>query len=330
MQKNISEILQKGRLAKAGEADEQDMMALFHQSENEYEIKGHLLEELKEFEIKEQTSVNFKNIFSKIWCKIEKRKSELKFSTRLFNNTVKIAAVIVLGLFIGIYTFSLINKQEPVYYSAHSSKGSVSEVILPDGSVIFLNADSKIKYSIDGENGNREVFLDGEAWFEVTKNKKKPFVVHTGYYDVNVTGTKFDVKAYSGEDEVITTLEEGEVIVNSTESLKLANSITLNPGEQVVFTKKSKEIEIKEVNTDWFTSWKDNTLIFVNMSLNELIVLLERKYGVDIIVKNKDILDLHFDGTIKNETIIEILDIIKTALPVKYKVTDQKIEIDAK
>jgi ferric-dicitrate binding protein FerR (iron transport regulator) len=330
MQKNISEILQKGRMAGAGEAEDQEMLALFHQAENEYELKNHLLEELKEFEIKEKSSVNFTNLFSSLWGKIEKRKSQLKFNTRIFNNVVKIAAVIVLGIFIGIYTVSLINKQDPVYYSAHSPSGSVSEMILPDGSVIFLNADSRIKYSIEGENGNREVFLDGEAWFEVQKNKKKPFIVHTGYYDVNVTGTQFNVKAYSSENEVITTLEEGEVYINSTEQLKLSENIKLNPGEQIVLAKNSNEIEVKTVNTQWFTSWKDNTLIFVNMSLQELIVLLERKYGVDIIVKNKDILDLHFDGTIKNETIIEILDIIKTALPVNYKVTDQKIEIEAK
>ena len=146
-------------------------------------------------------------------------------------------------------------------------------------------------------------------------------------YDVNVTGTQFNVKAYETDNEVTTTLEEGQVIIHSTENFKLAEEVILKPGEQVILNNDSKELTIKTVNTKWFTSWKDNKLIFVNMDLKDLVVLLERKYGVDIEVKNKDILDLHFDGTIKNESIIEILDIIKKALPINYKIVGQKIEI---
>ncbi len=330
MQNNINSILQKGKRADATETERKEMFALFHKSEHEFELKGKLFEELENFEMEEPSKVNFKSLFSKLWNKIEMKKAEFRINRKIYTNTLKIAAAIVFGLFIGVYVYSIKNNNQPVYYAAHSPKGSVSEVVMPDGSVIFLNADSKIKYSINSKKGNREVFLEGEAWFEVEKNKKKPFVVHTGFYDVNVTGTQFNVKAYSGENEVITTLEEGQVIIHSTDNFKLKNEITLTPGEQAVLLKDSNEIDIKKVNTKWFTSWKDNTLIFVNMSLKELVVLLERKYGVEIIVKNKDILSLHFDGTIKNETIFEILDYIKAALPVNYKVTDQKIEIEAK
>ncbi|HSM47078.1 MAG TPA: DUF4974 domain-containing protein, partial [Draconibacterium sp.] len=95
-------------------------------------------------------------------------------------------------------------------------------------------------------------------------------------------------------------------------------------------SKSSKEFIIRNVNTKWFTSWKDNKLIFINTSLRELVVLLERRYGVEIEVINKDILDFHFDGTIKNESIIEIMEIMKKALPIDYKITGQKIEITGK
>jgi ferric-dicitrate binding protein FerR (iron transport regulator) len=200
-------------------------------------------------------------------------------------------------------------------------------MVLPDGSIIFLNSDSRIRYSIDGEKGVREVFLDGEAWFDVEKNKKKPFVVHTPFYDVNVTGTQFNVKAYEADRHVTTTLEEGQVVIHSTENYQFTENVVLKPGEQIVLNKDSQELVLKEVNTKWYTSWKDNKLIFVNMDMKDLIVLLERKYGVDIEVKNKAILDLHFDGTLKNETIIEILDIIKKTLPINYKIVGQKIEI---
>lgn len=328
MTKQIRYILKKGKTESCSASDRQEMLALFHQPETEFEVKEKLLEELSAE--KETTSAlpNAKALFTKIWAEIEQNREQQKTKVHYLNNILKIAAAIVIGLFIGIYVTSIKNTPvEPVYYAAHSPKGSVSEMILPDGSVIFLNAGSRIKYSMEGKNGNREVFLEGEAWFDVEKNKKKPFVVHTPYYDVHVTGTRFNIKAYEADNELATTLEEGQIIIQSTEKLRLVQDIIVNPGEQVVLNKNSRELHIKQVNTKWFTSWKDNKLIFVNMNLKDLVVLLERKYGVDIEVKNTEILGLHFDGTIKNESIIEFLEIVQKTLPINYKIVGQKIEI---
>jgi transmembrane sensor len=330
MKEHIKNILQKGKSENAEWVDRQEMLALFHQAEKEFHVKESLLKDLQKTEFQDISSTDLKKLFAKIWAKIERTQIQEKPKIKYLFTAIGIAAALVIGLLFGIYVTSLNSKTDPVYYAAHSPKGSVSEMILPDGSVIFLNADSKIKYSIEGENGIREVFLTGEAWFEVAKNKEKPFVVHTPFYDVNVTGTQFNVKAYETDNEVTTTLEEGEVIIQSTESFKMAENVILKPGEQIVLNKESKDLNIKNVNTKWFTSWKDNKLIFVNMNLKELIVLLERKYGVEIDVKKKEILDLHFDGTIKNETIIEILEIMKKTLPIDYKIAGQKIEITNK
>jgi len=327
MKDQIKNILFKGKLENANPSDKQEMFVLFHQPEKEYELKSHLLEELKTYENLDTTQTDFTKLFNQLWARIEKKDSGSK--TRHINIYIKIAAALIIGLFIGLYVNSLKKiDSEPVYYAAHSPRGSISEMLLPDGSIIFLNSDSRIKYSIEGnKRGVREVFLTGEAWFDVAKNKKKPFVVHTPVYDVNVTGTQFDVKAYDSDNEIMTTLEEGQVIIHSNDKFKLTKEVILKPGEQVVLNKNSRKLLIKEVNTKWYTSWKDNKLIFVNMELKDLVVLLERKYGVDIEVKDKDILNLHFDGTIKNESILEILEIIKKELPVKYKVVGQKIEI---
>jgi transmembrane sensor len=332
MHKNIDYIIKKGKEDNASELEKKEMLALFHQAENEYELKGNLLEDLQNTETKDITPPPpyFKKLFARLWSKIENTKSKPISKVKILQTFSKIAAAVVIGLFLGMYINSVRSKKHPVYYSAHSPKGSISEMILPDSSIIFLNADSRIKYSVDGEKGIREVFLDGEAWFDVNKKKKKPFIVHTTYYDIHVTGTQFNVKSYESDNKIFTTLEEGQIIINSTDKCKLAENIVLKPGEQIVLDKETKQIAIKTVNTQWFTSWKENKLIFVNMGLKELIVLLERKYGVDIEVNNNALLDLHFDGTIKNETIIEILEIIKKTLPVNYKITDQKINITAK
>ena len=330
MKNRIKQILQTGKSESAGKSDKQNMFALFHQAENEYELKSSLLEEINNSKETNSTSVDFTNIFEKLWAKIEKSKTQSKPKIRYLRIFVRVAAAVVIGLFIGLYVASLYINHEPIYYSAHSPRGSVSEMVLPDGSIIFLNSDSKIKYSIDGNKGIREVFLNGEAWFKVEKNKNKPFVVHTPFYDVNVTGTQFNVKAYDSDNIVATTLEKGEVIINSTKDFKLAENIILEPGEQVVLNKNSRELTIKTVNTKWFTSWKDNKLIFVNTNMKEFIVILERKYGVDIEIKNKTILDLHVDCTINNESVMEILEILEKTLPVNYKIVGQKIIITTK
>lgn len=328
MKKQIQYIFNKGKNKTIESPDKQEMLVFFHIPEKEYEVKEKLLEDLFTENIPITPLPNFKILFNDLWEKIEVKQKNKKFKNYKFPQLARIAAVLVLGMFVGIY-MSSINEvpSEPEYYAAHSPKGSVSEMILPDGSVIFLNAESNIKYSIEGKNGNREIFLEGEAWFDVKKNEEKPFVVHTPYYDVNVTGTQFNVKAYNTEDEIVTTLEEGQIIIQATKNFKLGQDIIVKPGEQVVLDKYSRELTIKKVNTKWFTSWKDNKLIFVNMSLKDLIVLLERKYGVDIEIKNEEILNLHFDGTIKDETVIEFLEILRKALPINYKVVGQKIEI---
>lgn len=327
MKEQIKNIIQKGKPENVEWVDRQEMLALFHQPEKEFHLKESLLKDLEKTDIQDISSTDLKKLFAKIWLKIEQNQKQSKPKTKYLYTTVGVAAALFIGLFIGIYINSLQPKPEPVYYAAHSPKGSVSEMILPDGTVIFLNADSRIRYSVEGENGVREVFLTGEAWFDVAKNQKKDFIVHTSFYKVKVTGTQFNIKAYENDNEVITTLEEGQVIIQSSENIKLAEDIVLKPGEQAVLSKSSKEFTIKNVNTKWYTSWKDNKLIFINTSLEELVVLLERRYGVEIDVVNREILDLHFDGTIKNESIIEILEIIKKTLPINYKIAGQKVEI---
>lgn len=304
-----------------------EMYALFHQPEKEFELKEVLYEELVNAEPVVAENVDFKRLFIKLWNRIELNSTKSETNLISISTLLKIAAILLIGIVLGVLVQPLLKNQEPVYYVAHAPKGSVSEVVLPDSTVIFLNADSKITYSLNGENGNREVYLEGEAWFNVEKNDRQPFLVHTGFYNVLVTGTQFDIKAYPADNEVITTLEEGRVVIKNTDNFKLTEELVLKPGEQVVLNKTSRALNVKSVNTKWYTSWKDNKLIFVNTSLKDLEILLERKYGVEIEIKNSDLLDLHFDGTIKNESIIEILEIIKKTLPINYQIAGQKIEI---
>ncbi len=327
MNDQIQNILKKGKNETATENDQQKMLALFHKPELEFLLKEHLLKEIETDAEQKVVSHDLEKVFNRVWSSIEKNEPKQKSGSRFFYSALRIAAVLLTGLFIGFYVSTLNFSSEPEYYAAHSPKGSISEVILPDGSVIFLNADSRIKYNLEGKENFREVFLQGEAWFEVAKNKKKPFIVHTDAFDVKVTGTQFNIKAYDNENEVTATVEDGSVVIQSSKNFNIGEELVLKPGEQLVLYKETKDASVKKVNTKWFTSWKDNKLIFINMELKDLVVLLERKYGVDIEVKRKEIMELHFDGTIKDESIIEILEILKKTLPIDYKIEGQKIEI---
>jgi transmembrane sensor len=258
----------------------------------------------------------------------QSQKSESRIKKLIFNIS-KIAAILILGLLLGL-TVQNLKKTEPVYFTSIAPKGSVSQMVLPDNSIVYLNAGSQLKYTVEGLKGKREVFLDGEAWFDVTKNEKKPFVVHTPFYDVKVFGTQFNVKAYKTDNEIVTTLEKGSVQIASSENFKISENQMLRPGEQLIYSSLKKTIEVKKVETRMFTSWKDNKLIFINMNLKELIVLLERKYGVEIKTSDNSILNYHYDGIIKDETILEVLDLLKETLPIKYKIEGQTILITKK
>lgn len=238
----------------------------------------------------------------------------------------KIAAILFIGVLFGILTMYF-QKTEPEYFTSHAPKGCVSQMVLPDNTIVYLNAGSELKYVINGDDNKREVYLVGEAWFDVEKDKQKKFTVHTSFYDVNVLGTEFNVKAYPEDDHIITTLEEGSIQITSTEKFKIQNNQILKPGEQLVYDKVDNRIELKKVNPRMYTSWKDNKLIFIDMSLKNLIVLLERKYGVDIEVDDTSLLELHYDGTIRNETIIEVMEILQETLPVHFTIEEQQIHI---
>jgi transmembrane sensor len=322
-------ILKKGKDKNAQIKERQEMLALFYQPEMEYEIKDELVKELEEWVFTEESQPNMKLMFDGIWTTIEKQQKITSRSPRYVNMVLKIAAALVVGLIFGIYVTTLVNKQEPLYFTARSPLGSVSDWTLPDGTVIFLNSGSEIEYRIKGRNAPREIFLSGEAWFNVKKNKNKDFIVHTHLYDVRVTGTRFNVKAYEEENKVTTTLEEGEVIISNRNNEIIEEGIVLRTGQQLVLTTNSMIPDIKQVNPNWYTSWKDNKLILVNMPLKELIVLLERRYGVEFVVKDQNVLNYHCDATFHGETIIELLDILKKMIPIDYKIVGQSIEITA-
>ncbi len=255
--------------------------------------------------------------------RIKEKKRQQQKVVRLVSG---IAAVLLVG-FISGFLFVKYTQQNPIYITATAPAGSVAQLVLSDSTVVYLNASSQLTYCPEGKSRNREVTLNGEAWFDVAKNKKNPFVVHTPACDVNVTGTQFNVKAYATENQVVTTLEEGEVMLSSAAGYQLARPIHLKPGEQAVIDRSANKALVKKVETRYFTSWKNNKLMFINMNIKELIVTIERKFGVEIEVTDPGILKYHYTGTLKNESVLEVMELIKHTLPIDYSVDGQVIRI---
>ncbi len=308
------------------EKDRRNILALFNKNELEHDVKNELIDQLDNWPDDNNQTEGAQAMFDRLWKRVQATKQNRK--TIKLNPLYWAAAVLLLGFFIG-NRFSSIRSlpEQESYFISKASPGSVSETILPDGSVIFLNAGSEIKYVVRAETGVREVHLVGEAWFNVEKSKEVPFVVHTSFYDIRVMGTEFNVKAYPDDDQIITTLEKGSIEVLSSDKLKLAENIQLKPGEQLVFDKIQRSVRVNQVSAEIFSGWKDNRLTFIDMGLGELAKLLGRKYGVNITILDTDLMNYHYDGTIKNETIIDVLNILQKTLPINYRIEGQNVII---
>ncbi len=275
----------------------------------------------------------------------------------------KIAAIFVFSFVLGGLAFHFLDaenlfsdSQVAELIEINAPKGSRSYVKLPDGSKVWLNSDSKLFYSPDFGKKDRIVELQGEAYFDVEKNAAIPFRVNTSKITVNVTGTMFNLKAYPEEKTIETTLDEGEVILKNKDVNNKKDVIILKPKQRAIYNttdnktivlsteskqtgSKVQEEEIKpiqpikidrNIDTELYTSWKDNKLIFRNEKLFEVFVRLERWYGVKINVKDAEILNYHFNGTIENETITQVMKIIQYTLPIQFEIEHKEITIDKK
>lgn len=268
----------------------------------------------------------------------------------------RIAAVFIIALFLGGTGYYFINKNsvskfESQYVEYVSPLGSRSFVQLSDGSKVWLNSGSTLKYKSSYGTDNRDLLLTGEAFFEVEKNKNLPFVVKTSEINVTALGTKFNVKAYSEEKTIETTLLEGSVKLEST-TVNLNQNVILKPKEKAVFTKKNQSINLisaqqndeqeaaktktkpkleilKSIEPEPIVSWKDKRWVIANEKLGGLAVKLERRFNVNFIFDNEVLKEYSFGGTLEDESLEQIMKAIQLTSPIKYIIDKQTVYIMA-
>ena len=233
-----------------------------------------------------------------------------------------------------------------------ASRGSLASVTLPDGTVVRLNAGSSLVYTTDYGRSDRPVALSGEAFFQVKSDPDRPFVVRAGSLSIVATGTAFNVKAYPEEPFVTTTLESGVVNVRGISRQSDAFDIELKPCQIFMYYDESdpllvdealdpEEIRIAEqvrkrdipallisnVNTQTYTSWKDPRWIVEYETLASLAEKLGRRYNVTIRFQNQEAGAYCFSGSFENETIEEIMQLLRHATPIRYAINRGQITI---
>ncbi len=207
-------------------------------------------------------------------------------------------------------------------------RGSKALTVLPDGTVVWLNAGSGIEYKIHENKPVREVKITGEAYFNVSKDPDHPFTVNAGEMIIIAYGTEFNVKAYPDEKSVETTLVEGSVTVEIRN--KPSNKTLLRPDEQAIYYKPTSQrsenfLVTKGIDPSLYTLWLNDRLQIKGETLEDLAVILERKYDVTIHFDDNKLRELRFTGIIENETIEQILELIKISSDVDYRINGREI-----
>lgn len=246
---------------------------------------------------------------------------------------LKFAAVFVFGM-LSYWFVSFISQEiesvtsREAYYEMIVPKGQKSELILPDGTYVWLNSESRLKYPANFSQNNRKVELVGEGFFNVTKQNQKDFWVKTKDFDIKVTGTKFNVMAYADFKRTEASLEEGKIEIYTSVDSSSPKIAELNPTQKIIYSELNRNFIVTESNPLVESSWRRNEFVFEDLPFSEFARRLERWYNVEITFADPELALIKYTGQFKNkETIWQVLDIIKLTTNIDYTLTDRKLII---
>lgn len=279
---------------------------------------------------------------------------------------LQIAAIFILAFCLSWTVFYFMNRKPDTgsleYNQIITTKGQKSQIILSDGTTVWLNSETTLRYPSAFNDMKREVFLEGEAFFEVQKKGNKiPFIVKTSEIDIKVLGTSFNVMAYPDEETIETTVVEGSVyIIRKGVKSSSDQNIILKPNQKVTLLKKGSRVILSEIETakpimikstkaiqpisptkkeqilisrkvdiELHTAWKDDRLIFQSETFENICYKLERWYDVKIHVRNEELKKYRYTGKfVHNETINQVLEILKLTTPINYTFKQNDLFID--
>lgn len=269
----------------------------------------------------------------KLWNSIAMRIDETTnitanyFPKKFLFRYVSIAALIALLIGGGIsffYKTRIDNRfAENAVSRIKTPEGQKMQVVLPDGSHVWLNGGSELAYSENFNRADRQVRLKGEAYFDITKNPSKKFVVETSDLNVVVKGTAFDVSAYADDDFISVSLLRGRVLLQTHQNKALAE---LTPNDYIVVSKKDLHYTLSKEQASTHKIWTQNEIVFYKSGIKDVVRKLERWYGVEIKLINPD-LRQQYTFDVKTESLRELLDLLSRISPIEYSIKGKSVTI---
>lgn len=297
----------------------------------EYDLRKKAWESVGDFLSEEKKQKDKQTVWSEIY-----RRERVRFKkAKQWSAIYKVAAILAfpLALLFSKYLISTTD-QNPVpetLCTVSAPKGHIAKCVLPDGTGVWINTNSSITYDIASYNGAcRDISLLGEAYFEVSQNKGKPFVVKTPLANVIVTGTSFNVKAYPESGSVEAVLAEGSIDMELNNP-SLSQKIGLSPGERAIYRKDQANILVDKVDCNVHTAWRNGEIIFKDATMQDLLNELERIYDIRFKMEDKSIGGYRFRGMFSyNNNLIDALEKIKRTSNIDYYIQDKVVWLKRK
>lgn len=283
----------------------------------------------KQWEDAQDAAAKDKTDVNRIWAKIQRELWERKpVKTYEYYKIYSIAASILLLIGIGCFAWILSrNQSSNTMFVATSGIQNMQSILLPDGSQVQLGPGSKLVYPSEFDGKTREVKLEGQAFFDVAKDKSKPFVVKTKDMDVTALGTAFEVFSYEMENSIETVLLNGKVKVDLLHG-NHKREVILNPNDKLTLSRSDARISIEKVNATKYSDWRNlGILSFENEKLSMIIPRLEKWYGQKIFCQ-KDLANTYrFTFKVRNESLDRILYMLNNSSPIKYRKAGDNYEL---
>jgi ferric-dicitrate binding protein FerR (iron transport regulator) len=237
----------------------------------------------------------------------------------------KIAAVLLIPLLFGSIIWfnhgskSVISSTQPVYSEVYATFGTRTALKLIDGTLVWLNSGTSLRYPDKFVGKQRNVYLNGEASFEVANNASMPFNVQTSSLSIKATGTKFDVSDYSSDFKSEVILVSGKIFVNKLDTNGTNRLLSeLNPNQHLVFNRHTKTFSLNDEDTYKYIAWKEGKLVFRNEPMNEVVKKLSQVFNVDIELKGSALQNYCYRATFQEESLNEILKLLKMSSPIDF------------
>ena len=315
------DLLKKFQSGNLSLSDFKELVSTVNDSSDQ-ELEDFFFEEWNKFDT--YPSLSQEKIDS-LYCHLHKKMKISPFY-KITRHWGQIAASILLLFASGLTILYYIQHQELQTLAeqdviVRSGDSGTSQVSLPDGTLVRLNANSSLTYQQNFGQNNRKVKLSGEGYFEIKKNTEKKFIVNTGYIDVTVLGTKFNLYAYEDKDIIEMALVEGHVNVST--SKPPYQTICVKPNEKVTYNKYDNKLNIEKTTTKIETAWLNKELVFREEKLENVFQCLSRKFRVKFSIDSSISVDDVYTGAFDDEKIEDILEVLKIHYGFNYTVKDR-------